>query len=225
MKTPPINFGIYFVSDEYLKTFSQYINKYSYTLFKPNRPFVCIYPKNDCLRTPYFVPLQSINPDIGKKEYNHKLFKWRYYQKLELDAINSQTELDKFKKVSTVLFVDTDKQSSKFKSIASLSKTIPVPNEMLTPKLRNGEIVRLNKKDGNIISSNLDRYLKLTTVKWKQQMPIVGYLNILADRKNDQTARTYAIDHNKLTAAIKLYKFMKSEKSRTRDNMEDEREM
>ena len=36
-------------------------------------------------------------------------------------------------------------------------------------------------------------------------MPLVGYLNILAKKKHDPNAREYAIDHNKLTQAIKEY--------------------
>ena len=74
MKTPPIHFGIYFVSKKYLKTFNSYINDYSKGLFKDGRPFVCIYPQNNYSEQPYFVPLLSLNQqkEYYKTKQNHK---------------------------------------------------------------------------------------------------------------------------------------------------------
>ena len=195
MKTPPIHFGIYFVSKKYLKTFNSYINDYSKGLFKDGRPFVCIYPQNNYSEQPYFVPLLSLNQQSDN--YKKKRSRWLEYKNLELNCPSFLTTI--------LFFKDPIDKKSNITSIASLSKTIPVPNEMLIPKLKNGKLVHINQKDGNILATNLNKYIQSTIVDYSKSMPLVGYLNILAKKKHDPNAREYAIDHNKLTQAIKEY--------------------
>lgn len=211
----PLPFGIYFISENYLQKFAPYDDNLNAGLLKPKRPFVCVYVGNQHEKTPYFVPLFSINP--SKSNYTNRRNKWEDFKRLE-QKINSK---------KTLLFFDNplNKNIKNFISVAVLYKTIPVPSYMLTPLVDNhGKNFKLSPKDSAILKHHTEIYINATKTKdFNQPVPLVGYQKILFD-EGKKYIKNYPINHSLLLHIIKQKENRKQNKNHIKTNPMEEKE-